>query len=756
MANEKFKVKFGLAVGDTVATVDGTTGNIVTTGTLDVQGGTVTDSTGALSITTGAANGNITLDPNGTGNVVMTFANGGNLTNDRNYVYGNIRQTAAASAGDVWGLGTGTTTPYRGITLDNYLTATTTTGKRTGLVMRNYGSPPRASIITEVARGTNPSVPLAPLNGVPIIDFQAGGWTGASDGTGFQSTGSTISGTTLTIGTLTSGTIAVGQLISSWTVGVNVVTGTTITGNISGSGSGSTWTVSNSQTVASSTIYGGGDGWVSSLNGVVGAIRINTAENWTNQTSGTQFQVALSPTASTLGLAGANFTVQQMSMANTVFQSNAYSFGPSAGNVIPLSDGNLNFNILNNRITSGGNTALINFTSQRSATGAAPFSPTLNGDFIGQFKFNGNSYTGTPGTPRGPVASISAVATENWSGFSATGSSISGTTLTIGTVNSGGLIAVGQSIYGTGVSAGTKILANISGSGSGSTWTVNISQTVSSTTITGGVNGGAFNFNAIKTGTLDAYDVISGSTASLGFNSDTVNINSFDSATNRVSVNGTAASFNVPIRLNGSTSGSVTVAAPAVAGSQSYTLPTAQPTINNQVLVATTSGVMSWANASGIASAYGQWQNTVTITPAASNTAYALALPTIDFANIATVGSTSRIIPGAAGMFKLQFSAQVRNDDASAEHFAYFWWRKNGTNVPNSMGTVGVTRGTGAIDGLTIAGWDNMIQSANTTDYWELMYAVDDHTHVDLPAFGTTAFGPATASLFVTLVPVGA
>ena len=40
MSNEKFKVKFGLAVGDTAATVDGTTGNIITTGVLQTDDGT--------------------------------------------------------------------------------------------------------------------------------------------------------------------------------------------------------------------------------------------------------------------------------------------------------------------------------------------------------------------------------------------------------------------------------------------------------------------------------------------------------------------------------------------------------------------------------------------------------------------------------------------------------------------------------------------------------------------------------------------
>jgi hypothetical protein len=52
------------------------------------------------------------------------------------------------------------------------------------------------------------------------------------------------------------------------------------------------------------------------------------------------------------------------------------------------------------------------------------------------------------------------------------------------------------------------------------------------------------------------------------------------------------------LALLGSTSGSVALAAPAVAGTQSYTLPTAQPTANGQALTATTAGVMSWATAS--------------------------------------------------------------------------------------------------------------------------------------------------------------
>jgi hypothetical protein len=61
--------------------------------------------------------------------------------------------------------------------------------------------------------------------------------------------------------------------------------------------------------------------------------------------------------------------------------------------------------------------------------------------------------------------------------------SISGTTLTVSAVSSG-TIAVGQTISGTGITSGTKITALGTGSGSTGTYIVNISQTISSTTIT--------------------------------------------------------------------------------------------------------------------------------------------------------------------------------------------------------------------------------------------------------------------------------
>jgi len=66
---------------------------------------------------------------------------------------------------------------------------------------------------------------------------------------------------------------------------------------------------------------------------------------------------------------------------------------------------------------------------------------------------------------------------------SATGSTIAGNLFTVGTATNT-LFSVGQVLTGTGVAAGTTIVSRVSGGGgTGSTFLVNISQTVTSTTI---------------------------------------------------------------------------------------------------------------------------------------------------------------------------------------------------------------------------------------------------------------------------------
>ena len=150
---------------------------------------------------------------------------------------------------------------------------------------------------------------------------------------------------------------------------------------------------------------------------------------------------------------------------------------------------------------------------------------------------------------------------------------------------------------------------------------------------------------------------------------------------------------------------------------------------------------------------YGQWVQNGPITPAAANTSYVFAPGTATDSNIATIVSTSRITPGAAGFYNLQFSLQWNNSD-NTEHTFYVWLRKNGVNVTNSAGKIVCLK---SADGVN--SWNYVLNSANTTDYWELAYQVSN-TAITFPyvaAQGTAPNDiPGVPALITTLTPVGA
>jgi len=417
--------------------------------------------------------------------------------------------------------------------------------------------------------------------------------------------------------------------------------------------------------------------------------------------------------------------------------------------------------------------------------------------------------------------------------FVATGCSTSGTTLTIGTVTSG-TVAIGQVL--TGFSAGfgaAYIIANISGSGSGSTWTLSETPgTTSAQTLTGYAGfiatTSAANTtdilqdlklitNKIKgsTGTTQVTTSASGTTLALA--GDTVNFNnaaatnlmnltqeSVTGGTNtsltllKTNATGTSTAEVATVNLtsyrttgasqsgdklgqfkfNGSSATGV-VAGPVgsfqVYAAETFTgsaqggraivqinktgttssynvldLQSSNAIINADALALNDSSAVGLVGSKiSYNRVYGAFQYNTTVTPAAANTAYVFPIGTVDFNNIVTVGSTSRIIIGAAGLYNLQFSVQVENT-VNAEHVAYIWIRKNGVDVTGSMGRINIPK-----SGATIAGWNYVISSANTTDYYELAYAVED-TAVIFPAYAATAFGPSTASLITTITPVGA
>jgi hypothetical protein len=99
MSNEKFKVKFGLAVGDTAATVDGTTGNIVTLGDLDLQGGDITNSSAFASTGSSISGTTLTIGTLTSGTITIGQQLTGGTTANGTYITANI---SGSGSGSTW------------------------------------------------------------------------------------------------------------------------------------------------------------------------------------------------------------------------------------------------------------------------------------------------------------------------------------------------------------------------------------------------------------------------------------------------------------------------------------------------------------------------------------------------------------------------------------------------------------------------------------------------------------------------------
>lgn len=133
-----------------------------------------------------------------------------------------------------------------------------------------------------------------------------------------------------------------------------------------------------------------------------------------------------------------------------------------------------------------------------SATGAITFAATGTPP-------TGASVTGSIAVNHG---STSTIAVNTMTG------SIAGQVLTVTAISAGALFP-GQTLTGTNVAAGTTVLAQLTGTkGSTGTYTVSISQTTASTTITG--SGGTLTVAGTITGTFVAGQTISGTSVTAG------------------------------------------------------------------------------------------------------------------------------------------------------------------------------------------------------------------------------------------------
>ena len=151
---------------------------------------------------------------------------------------------------------------------------------------------------------------------------------------------------------------------------------------------------------------------------------------------------------------------------------------------------------------------------------------------------------------------------------------------------------------------------------------------------------------------------------------------------------------------------------------------------------------------------YGAFASTANQTVSAANTPTRVIFDTVDVANQIYYTSGDGIHLQQDGVYNVQFSLQITNDD-TVIHDAYFWFRLNGEDISNSASFTSVVNKHGGVVGYGLLA-ANFFFTLTAGDYIELWWATDSTqvTLATLPATTTPLVKPESPSVVVTLQKV--
>jgi hypothetical protein len=146
----------------------------------------------------------------------------------------------------------------------------------------------------------------------------------------------------------------------------------------------------------------------------------------------------------------------------------------------------------------------------------------------------------------------------------------------------------------------------------------------------------------------------------------------------------------------------------------------------------------------------GSFFSTQTQCATTTNTPKAMTLNNTDaFSSGVSIVSNSRITVDTAGIYNLQFSAQVDRVTTAGVDLIEIWFRKQGVDIPYS--NTKVTVSGSANQAKVVASW-NFYFSLMAKEYVELMYSVTDlQVRLVAEAENLVVPYPATPSLIVTI-----
>lgn len=145
---------------------------------------------------------------------------------------------------------------------------------------------------------------------------------------------------------------------------------------------------------------------------------------------------------------------------------------------------------------------------------------------------------------------------------------------------------------------------------------------------------------------------------------------------------------------------------------------------------------------------YGIFAKTADTSPAVINTAYPITFDTTRLSNGVVIGSpASRIVVPQSGLYQFNATLQFISGSASTKNI-WVWFRKNGTDIPNSARIVTSDVNNGYVPiGL------NEAVSLAANGYVELVYAADS-TNITIDNVPATAFAPVAPAVVLEVTQV--
>ena len=142
---------------------------------------------------------------------------------------------------------------------------------------------------------------------------------------------------------------------------------------------------------------------------------------------------------------------------------------------------------------------------------------------------------------------------------------------------------------------------------------------------------------------------------------------------------------------------------------------------------------------------YGSFYDTTTQTATTINTAKAITFNSTDLSNGVFIGSpTSRIIVDSEGIYNFDTSFQLDKTTGGTDEF-YFWFRLNGTNVPDSASQIRIQGNNAEIFSSL-----NYFFDLKAGDYIEMMFSTTSLS-VELLSVVATPPVPAIPSIILTV-----